>query len=154
MTFSITPLYLIQISFSSPHEDEDKRKALLSYNFVDKNTFYTIPEKYSTIENAIAMLGKPIATEWPCSREEEIRTYRDNTYQDITMPVYNCSSSHDLSCALMLNISPWCLFINSLEYNIRLKNVSDDETCIIEKQNIVMPFFIKVKTIVFFHLFK
>ena len=59
------------------------------------------------------------------------------------MPNYKCSAASDISCSLMLNIAPWCLFINSLGCQVKLKNTTNDDSCQIEPNNIIMPFYIE-----------
>lgn len=120
--------------------DEDKRNALLSYQLVDKKNFFKIPSKFGSIEAAIEGMKEPIATSWPCSREEELRWSRENSFQEATLPVYKCGPSHELSCALMMTISPWCLFINSTGCEVRLTSRNGVDSCLIQPNNVVMPF--------------
>lgn len=43
----------------------------------------------------------------------------------------------------MLSIAPWCLFINQLGCQVRLKNYVTNEVDIVEPNNIVMPHYIE-----------
>lgn len=78
---------------------------------------------------------------WPCSREEEQRWLRNSTKDDVTLPIYKCSLSRELSCSLMLNISPWCLFLNSTGIDVKI--TSENLNKEMEPNNVLMPFFIK-----------
>lgn len=129
-------------SFNSPH-GEDKRKALLSYRLIDGRTFFQVPDRFKTVEAAIGMLRKSHSVPWPCSREEELRWRRENSIQEATFPLYNCSAAHELSCCLMLSIAPWALFINQLGCPVRVRNCDSYEVNLIEPNNIVMPHYIE-----------
>ncbi|XP_055587583.1 intermembrane lipid transfer protein VPS13B [Uranotaenia lowii] len=122
---------------------EDKQKALLSYRLIDGRSFFQVPERFKTIENAIELLQQNHKLPWPCSREEELRWKRENSIQEATLPIYHCSAAHELSCSLMLSISPWCFFINQLGCPVRLKNYETQEVNIVEANNIVMPSYIE-----------
>ncbi|XP_055618736.1 intermembrane lipid transfer protein VPS13B [Toxorhynchites rutilus septentrionalis] len=133
---------LFRMNFYSPH-GEDKRRALLSYRIIDGRTFFQVPERFKKVENAISMLQNCHIPNWPCSREDELRCKRENSIQEATFPLYNCSAPHELSCCLMLSIAPWCLFINKLGCQVRVKNFVTNEVDIVEPNNIVMPHYIE-----------
>ncbi|XP_063704154.1 intermembrane lipid transfer protein VPS13B [Culicoides brevitarsis] len=120
--------------------DEDKRRALLSYKLIDAKQFFQVPPTFKNIENAIKLLQTETSANWPCKREEELRWNRENSFQEGTLPIYKCGPAQELSCSLMLTISPWALFINSTGVSIRLKSVDGKESCLIEPNNVVMPF--------------
>lgn len=44
----------------------------MSYNFIDKNSFFKIPDEYSNISKTLDALQQPNLVNWPCSREEEV----------------------------------------------------------------------------------
>nr|XP_029723384.1 vacuolar protein sorting-associated protein 13B-like [Aedes albopictus] len=132
-----------RMNFNALH-GEDKRKALLSYRLIDGRSFFQVPDRFKTVEAAIEMLQKNHSLPWPCSREDELRSKRENSIQEATLPLYHCSAAHELSCCLMLSISPWCLFINQLGCQVRIKNYTTNETNIIEPNNILMPQYIEV----------
>lgn len=44
----------------------------------------------------------------------------------------------------MLSIAPWCLFINQLGCQVRIKNYTTNEQNIVEPNNILMPQYIEV----------
>lgn len=140
--------------FQSKHE-EDKRNALLSYNLIDKKQFFQVPPNLTYIEAAVNALQTTNESKWPCSREEELRWKRESSIQEATLPIYKCGPSQDLSCSLMLTISPWCLFINSTGCTIRLRNRAEKESCIVEPNGVIMPFQVEVRNffvcLVFFH---
>lgn len=69
---TILILFIVFSSFSSNSKTEDKRKITMSYNFIDKGSFFKIPDEYSNISHAIDTLQKPVLVNWPCSREEEV----------------------------------------------------------------------------------
>lgn len=58
--------------FSFVANKEDKRNIKLSYNFVDKLSFFKIPKDHQDINKAIEALEKQYEDKWPCSREEEV----------------------------------------------------------------------------------
>lgn len=45
----------------------------------------------------------------------------------------------------MLDVRPWCLFINSIGCTIQLNNSTDSHCCTIHSNNIAMPFEITVR---------
>jgi len=124
---------------------------MLSYKAIEKNNFFKMPKKNLSITNIIEELENIDTTQWPCSREEELRCYRETLFNNTinyTTPLYNISPSKYLSCSLMLNVLPWALFINSTNYDIKLvhENLSStSDTCIIKANNIGMPFMIIVR---------
>jgi hypothetical protein len=69
--FQITKL-LIKFFHSFSSNNEDKKKVQLSYNLVDKKSFYEISKEFLDINAAIEALEKAIEEKWPCSREEEV----------------------------------------------------------------------------------
>ncbi|XP_021693609.1 vacuolar protein sorting-associated protein 13B [Aedes aegypti] len=132
-----------RMNFNALH-GEDKRKALLSYRLIDGRSFFQVPDRFKTVESAIEMLQKNHTLNWPCSREDELRWKRENSIQEATLPLYHCSAAHELSCCLMLSIAPWCLFINQLGCQVRIKNYTTNEQNIVEPNNILMPQYIEV----------
>ncbi|XP_062558103.1 intermembrane lipid transfer protein VPS13B [Armigeres subalbatus] len=132
-----------RMNFNALH-GEDKRKALLSYRLVNGRSFFQVPDRFKTVETAIEMLQKNHSPSWPCSREDELRCKRDNSIQEATLPLYHCSAAHELSCCLMLSIAPWCLFINQLGCQVRIKNFTTNELNIVEPNNILMPQYIEI----------
>ncbi|XP_065088861.1 intermembrane lipid transfer protein VPS13B [Ochlerotatus camptorhynchus] len=134
---------LFRMNFNALH-GEDKRKALLSYRLIDGRSFFQVPERFKTVEAAIEMLQKNHTLNWPCSREDELRWKRENSIQEATLPLYHCSAAHELSCCLMLSIAPWCLFINQLGCQVRIKNYTTNELNIVEPNNILMPQYIEL----------
>lgn len=56
------------------------------------------------------------------------------------MPIFKCSPSRKLSCSLLLDLLPGCLFINSVGCDITLIDPSKNESCFIESNNIAVPF--------------
>lgn len=44
----------------------------LSYNLVNKSTFFKIPDEYSDIQKAIEKLEESKEFQWPCSKDEEV----------------------------------------------------------------------------------
>uniref|UniRef100_A0A182NL10 Chorein N-terminal domain-containing protein n=1 Tax=Anopheles dirus TaxID=7168 RepID=A0A182NL10_9DIPT len=142
-TYSDEHELTFRMDFNSPH-GEDKRKALLSYRLIDGKTFFQVPSRFRTIENALEALrdGQRLP-DWPCSREEELRWRRENSIQEATFPLYNCSAAYEMSCCLMLNIAPWALFINQLGCEVRLKNGTTSDSNIIAANSIVMPFHVE-----------
>lgn len=125
---------------------EEKNKITLSYKFIDKNSFFRIPEEYSDISKAIEKLELMHEENWPCDREEELRVKRENTVNGATLPLYSFSSPHpeELSCSLMLTLAPWCLVINSTGCMVKLTNLNDKSECLVEPNNTTMPFHITV----------
>lgn len=65
------------------------------------------------------------------------------------MPIFNCSTSKELSCSLMLSIAPWCLLINSTGMNIKVCDNESNNCNIVPSNNISMPFFIPVSNTIF-----
>lgn len=116
----------------------------MSYRAVDPNKFFAENEKFSEIDGATVLLEKPYEINWPCSREEELRWHRNVTQQDPTMPIFKCLPSRELSSSLMLDVVPWCLFINSIGCTVQLINTTDSNCCLIHSNNIAMPFVISV----------
>uniref|UniRef100_A0A182JVY1 Vacuolar protein sorting-associated protein 13B n=1 Tax=Anopheles christyi TaxID=43041 RepID=A0A182JVY1_9DIPT len=142
-TYSDEHELALRMDFNSPH-GEDKRKALLSYRLVDGKTFFQVPTRFRTIENALVALRNSQRTpEWPCSREEELRWRRENSIQEATFPLYHCSAAYEMSCCLMLNIAPWALFINQLGCEVRLRNYTTNDVNIIAPNSIIMPFHVE-----------
>lgn len=128
-----------KLDFKS-HHGEDKRRARLGYQLIDRKEFFKVPPQYHNIDMALAALKEEHNIRWPCDREEELRCYRENPFQEATLPLFKYGPAHELSCSLMMTVSPWCLFLNSTACDVRLKDRDATETCVIEAGNIVMPF--------------
>lgn len=87
----------------------------------------------------ITELEKPQKINWPSALDNELRVLRKTTSQHCpTVPLYKCFASRELSCSLMLDVVPWCLFINSTDVDILLQTMDDQLT--IEGNSIAMPF--------------
>lgn len=65
-----------------------------------------------------------------------------------TLPVYHLSSQspEELSCSLMLTLAPWCSIINSTGRSIKVTNLTSNEFCTVDANNIAMPFHINVSS--------
>ncbi|KAJ6640172.1 Vacuolar protein sorting-associated protein 13B [Pseudolycoriella hygida] len=112
----------------------------LSYKTIDPNSFFVIPEKLDSIQASSTDLEKIVEINWPCSREEELRWHRNLSGKEQPRPLFKCSPSRKLSCSLLLDLLPGCLFINSVGCDINLMNPAKSETCFIESNNVAVPF--------------
>lgn len=128
-----------KLDFKS-HHGEDKRKARLTYQLVDRKEFFKVPPQFQSIDHAIEALKADETLRWPCGREEELRCFRENSFQESTLPLFKCGPASELSCSLMMTVSPWCLFINSTANDVRLASSDGSEKCIVESNHLVMPF--------------
>lgn len=120
----------------------DKWKTVLSYKAIDRKSFFSIPERFRTIHEIIKELEKTEELKWPCAKEEELSLERPATLQKSALPLYKFSPSRELSCSLMMDVLPWCLFINSIGCEIKLINSTDSGSYSIEPNHIAMPFMI------------
>lgn len=69
----------------------------------------------------------------------KLRWHRFVTQQDPIVPIFKCIPSRELSSSLMLDVTTWCLFINSIGCTIQLINSTDRSCCIVHSNNIAMP---------------
>ncbi|KAL7023795.1 hypothetical protein ACKWTF_012787 [Chironomus riparius] len=117
----------------------------LSYNLVNKNTFFKIPDEYSDIPKAIEKLEENKEFQWPCSRDEEHQIERKFAMNEKITTLYELSS-HELDglcCSLMLTIIPSCIFINSSGIRIKIINCVTNEECFLESNYVTIPFYIE-----------
>lgn len=65
---------------------------------------------------------------------------------DTTKILYDLSSKDPvgLSCSLVLTLMPWCMMANSTGSLIKITNLSSNEFCFVEANDILIPFYIKV----------
>lgn len=59
-------------------------------------------------------------------------------------PLCKFSASRTISCAMKLDIIPWCLFINGLGYDIKVVDLSKNQECSIQSNRIAIPMTITV----------
>lgn len=59
-------------------------------------------------------------------------------------PLLKFSANRTLSCAMKLDIIPWCLIINSLAHEIIIVDSLSNEECLIQSNSIAIPITIKV----------
>uniref|UniRef100_A0A1B0CVH0 Uncharacterized protein n=2 Tax=Lutzomyia longipalpis TaxID=7200 RepID=A0A1B0CVH0_LUTLO len=128
--------------FISPH-GEDRRDVLLSYRAIEKNVIFhgnfSGDDVSKTAQSLEACLTEPKST-WPCSRDEELACDRKVKNQGATVPIYKFSASHEKSNSLMLEVSSWCLFINSTEFDVRIASLDDKISTNIRSNDIAMLF--------------
>jgi hypothetical protein len=76
----------------------------------------------------------------------QFRCERDVTHNGPILPLYHLSSQtpEELSCSLMLTLAPWCSVINSTGYLVKLKNLTSTDECLVEVNDVAMPFYINV----------
>jgi hypothetical protein len=76
----------------------------------------------------------------------QIQIKRNVDLHKSILPVYQLSAQKpdQLSCSLLLTLAPWCSFINSLNTELRLKNLTTKEDFTIQSNNIGIPFYIEV----------
>lgn len=60
------------------------------------------------------------------------------------MPLYKFTASRELSCSLLLDVLPWCLFINAMGVDIKITNSAENVSCPIESNHIAVPVMITV----------
>ncbi|GAB0097728.1 hypothetical protein DMENIID0001_133940 [Sergentomyia squamirostris] len=120
---------------------EDRRDVLLSYRAIDKNVIF--PETTQSIEKILEMLENclnEMKTQWPGVREEEQLIDRKVKNQGATVPIYKFSKNHPISNSLMLEISPWCIFINSTEFDVRITSQDEKLSTVVGSNELTMPF--------------
>lgn len=76
----------------------------------------------------------------------QLRSLRKFSGPEHPMPICKCSPSRKLSCSLLLDLLPGCLFINSVGCDINIINPAKNETCSIESNNIAVPFELLVRS--------
>ncbi|XP_037025669.1 vacuolar protein sorting-associated protein 13B isoform X2 [Bradysia coprophila] len=136
----------VELPMAAEYETEHELKFnskfpfTLSYKTIDPNSFFTIPEKLQSILATSTELEKTIDVNWPCSREEELRWMRRLSGVEHPPPIFKCSPSRKLSCSILVDLLPGCLFINSIGCDINLVNSANNQTCLIESNNIAVPF--------------
>lgn len=140
-TFDTSHEFLFNID-SDPHSINENWKTVLSYKSVDRKSLFSIPERLKSINDILKELEKPEEIKWPYANEEERSLDRLSTPQRSALPLYKFSPSRDLSCSLLLDVLPWCLFINSIGCDIKLINSTDGNSYIIEPNYIGTPFMI------------
>uniref|UniRef100_A0A1B0DR14 Uncharacterized protein n=1 Tax=Phlebotomus papatasi TaxID=29031 RepID=A0A1B0DR14_PHLPP len=146
-----------ELSFPGTHEDEhnlqfntkfisaygeDRRDVLLSYRAIEKNMLFpgNLEEDIGkTIQNLENCLAEPKSS-WPCLREEELQWERKVKNQGATVPIYKFSSSGQNSNCLQLEVSSWCLFINSTEFEVKLSSWDDKQNTVARSNDITMLF--------------
>lgn len=64
---------------------------------------------------------------------------RKCSVQTSVAPLYKCSASRSLSCALKLEIAPSCLIINSLGFDVTIVNSTNDREFVIQSNHIAIP---------------
>ena len=52
--------------------DDEVAKVKLSYKFINRNTFFKIPDEFSSINRAIEKLETKVEDFWPCAKDEEV----------------------------------------------------------------------------------
>lgn len=70
----------------------------------------------------------------------QMRWLRIFSGQEHTAPIFKCFPSRKLSCSLLLDLLPGCLFINSIGCDINVIDPTRNESCCIESNNIAVPF--------------
>lgn len=70
----------------------------------------------------------------------QLRWLRKFSGQEHPAPIFKCSPSRKLSCSILLDLLPGCLFINSIGCDINLMNPANSDACFIESNNIAVPF--------------
>uniref|UniRef100_A0A6B2EK58 Putative vacuolar protein n=1 Tax=Phlebotomus kandelakii TaxID=1109342 RepID=A0A6B2EK58_9DIPT len=147
-----------ELNFPGTHEDEhslqfntkfisahgeDRRDVLLSYRAIEKNMVFqgsVQGEDFGRmIDSLEGYLAEPKSS-WPCRREEEVLWERKVKNQGATVPVYKFSASHPNSNCLMLEVSSWCLFINSTEFEMKLTSLDEKQSTGIRSNDISMLF--------------
>lgn len=140
-TFDTDHEFLFNLD-THPSSSNENWKTFLSYKSTDRKLLFTIPERLKTIDDINAELEKPDEVKWPCSNYEECLLDRPISEHKWALPLYKFSPSHDFSCSLLLDILPWCLFINSLGCEIKIINSTDGNNYSIESNHIGTPFMI------------
>lgn len=122
----------------------DNWKTILSYKSMDRKSLFNIPEeRFKTIDDIIKELEKPDKVKWPINNNyEEGLLNRPISQNKSALPLYKFSQSRDLSCSLLLDVLPWCLFINALACEIKVVNSTDGNHYSIESNHIGTPFMI------------
>ncbi|XP_059611224.1 intermembrane lipid transfer protein VPS13B [Phlebotomus argentipes] len=146
-----------ELSFPGTHEDEhnlqfnakfvsahgeDRRDVMLSYRAIEKNMIFQgvnqgdFDKMIESLENCLV---EPKSS-WPCAREEELLWERKVKNQGATIPIYKFSASHPNSNCLMLEVSSWCLFINSTEFETKLTSWDDKQSTTARSNDVTMLF--------------
>lgn len=140
-TFDTNHEFLFNID-NDPSCTNDNWKTVLSYKSVDRKTLFSIPERLRNIDDILKELERPEEVKWPYTNEEESFIDRMSTPQRSALPLYKFSPSRELSCSLLLDVLPWCLFINTIGCEMQLVNSTDGNAYTIEPNHIGTPFMI------------
>lgn len=126
------------------HENKEFNNLILTYKNIDKRTFFTVPIHFKTINEIIKELDKPNELKWPCRIEKEMNIDRKASLEISATPICKFSASRSLSCAMELNVTPPCLLINSLGFEIFIIEPMSERECCVQSNYIIIPMTITV----------
>ncbi|XP_058985596.1 intermembrane lipid transfer protein VPS13B-like [Musca domestica] len=111
----------LKFNYEFPLSASSQDNYTLRLRSLDWQKFFWYDEHKWTIENALNVLAKPLAKNWPLENEEELKVKRISQNFAESDVIYNTQVSREFSCTLNLEVAPWGMFINGTGVEIQLK---------------------------------
>lgn len=129
---------------------EDRHNAILTFNNIDWDKFFSIDNNKKIqikefLENISNSLYQSSHIKWPYLTNSNINVSNNikrdiQTDQLLSIPLFKCLPHSNLSYTLKMSISPWCLFVNTLQFDIKIQNLSNNDFIKIDAGKIGMLF--------------
>lgn len=112
----------------------------LSLKSLNWNKFFWYDEQKWTIEAALNELAKASRSKWPAMDENEWRIQRLSLLSTPPTITFKCLPSREFGCALILDVIPWGLFINSSGVLVSVLDIGTQDYIHIESNCMEMMF--------------